>query len=269
MNNLLVPTDFSSNANKALDYAVQLANSFGATLHLLHAYTVPRPTGSMVSIAEHMERDIRESMEVVEEQMKGKLTGNATLKIHTTRGETVQAVASASRSLKADLIVMGTQGASGLKEVFMGSVTHGVIRNTEVPVLAIPEGPGVLDIKKIVFAIDELDISTNLIIEPLRQLAKRHQASVLIFHQENPEQVKGIDPAVNFFLEGIEHSFHYQLNPANLQQSLREFIRDQEADMLCMIQRKRGFFEDLFHRSTTKSFTFNSPVPLLILHDRG
>lgn len=269
MKHLLVPTDFSPNANKALEYATMLANAFGATLHILHAYTVPKPTGSLVSLAEHIEQDIRDSMQVLKDQLEEELMNKARLETHTTRGETVQAITNAARKLQADLIIMGTQGASGVKGVFVGSVAHGIMRNTDVPVIAIPEQSPFKPIKKIVFAVDELDVSTNMVIEPLLQLAQRHEAKILVFHQENPNQAKGVDPAIKFFLQDVDHSFHYELNPGNLHESLREFIRDYDADMLCMIQRKRGFFEDLFHKSATKNLSFNSPVPLLILHDKA
>lgn len=268
MKKILVPTDFSEHANKALAFAIDVANQFGSQITLLHTYKVYSSTGSFVSVGSYMEEDAAEQMLKLVTSYEPKLKGGSKLQSKIVRTDsTVQFIAKLADQSAFDLIVMGTQGASGLKEIFIGSVTNGVIRNTQTPILAIPHDYDYRPVKTIIFAVDEEGISSPKVTSPLVKLANGYDAKVRIYHLDTGEESNGIDPTIDMFLEGVEHSFHYELEGDNIVDSINQFVEDYQAELLCLVRRKRGFLEDVFHISITSREAFHSDVPLLVLHD--
>ena len=269
MKTLLVPTDFSSNAASALDYAAAIANHFGSTILLVNTYKAPRRADMFVSIDEFIRQDAQQQMDEQIKRVGPELKNGATVETFLLQGEIVPTLLRFAEQKEVDLIVMGTQGASGLKEIFTGSITNGVMKQTNTPVMAIPSGYQYEPIKAIVFAVDEAGISHPGVTAVLVKLARAFEAKVHVFHQDLGSKDEGIDPTVDIFLDSIGHSFHYELDEQNINESINGFVEDYQANLLCMVRRQRGFLEEVFHVSATSREVFSSPVPLLILHDEG
>ena len=268
MKKILVPTDFSENANNALRYAINIANYFEAEVNLVNVYEVRSTTGSFKSIEEYMredaERDLSDSIRAV----KTSLLGRTVLKGRAIKGNTIDVICSIAENEKMDLIVMGTQGASGLKEIFLGSKTSGVMKNTHIPILAIPNGFDYRPIKDIVFSVDSGIVADSDVLQPLIKLARSYKSNIKVVHLETEKVVAGFDPGIEYFLEDIPHTFHTVAGSSDINGVVNLFTYEENADMLCMIRRERGFWSKLFHRSVTTKEIFDSPVPLLVLHSR-
>lgn len=268
MNKILVPTDFSDHANKALAFAIDVANQLGSEITLLHNYQVFSSTGSFVSVGSYMEEDAAAQMLGLINEYEPRLKERGKIQSKIVRTDSIiQFIAKMADQSGYDLIVMGTQGASGLKEIFIGSVTNGVIRNTHTPILAIPKDYEYRPVKNIIFAVDEQGISAPEVTLPLVKLAKGYEAKVRIYHLDTGADSDGIDPTIDQYLKGVEHSFHYELQGDKIIDSINQFVEDYDAELLCLIRRKRGFLEDIFHVSITSREAFHSEVPLLVLHD--
>lgn len=269
MKNLLVPTDFSENAACALDYVVDIANRFGAHITILHAYHLVSSETVMVSVESIMKDDAEAEMASLIDKLRPRLLAGATVEGKVVRGDAITCVARNAESMAIDLIVMGTQGASGLKEIFSGSTANGVISHSKVPVLAIPAGYSFKPLENIIFAVDQGGLTLPGQVNALVELAKGYDARVRVFHKDTGESDKGIDPAIETILDGINHSLHYELNAEDVHKSLTEFSVDYQADMLCMVRRKRSFFESIFHQSATRREVFQIKIPILVLHDEA
>ena len=140
---ILVPTDFSEDANAAIDAATSLAKTFGARIHVIHAYhmIVPMaasPMAGPVVIPEEFYAQLRENAEtqvaeLVERVRKSgvEVEGQAVLEPAS------MAIAAAAERVGADLIVMGTRGLTGLKHVVLGSVAERTLRHAPCPVLTV------------------------------------------------------------------------------------------------------------------------------------
>ncbi len=267
MKKILFPTDFSIAANDALAYALAFANRWDCELTLLHAYKIYSPTGSLVSMEPFIEESARKEMQKTVEDCQGLLRRPEQIKSILLRGDAIPAIASHAEEEKYDLIIMGTQGASGLREILLGSITAGLIRATTIPVLAIPARYTFQPPQEIVLAMDQQGISDPAILHPLVAIAQTFDASIRIFHQDTGPGDIGIDPAIDDLLQGIDHSFHYELEEGEVYKSIRDFTEDASADMLCMIHHKRSFLEDIFHQSTTRHTVNRTERPLLVLHD--
>ncbi|MFN3597653.1 MAG: universal stress protein [Rubricoccaceae bacterium] len=148
---LLVPTDLSPGADAALAYAVRIAETSGADIHLFHvveALTPGRgPATSSVSmtVAAWAEETRAQALE----QMRARAAQYPGVRVMTERptyGATGDAILEAARRIGADLIVMGTHGRRGLRRLVLGSVAEDVVRHAEVPVLTVrqpePDGSG-------------------------------------------------------------------------------------------------------------------------------
>lgn len=268
MKKILVPTDFSEHANKALAFAVDIANQFGSHITLLHTYKVYSSTGSFVSVESYMEEDAAVQILDLVKKFEPKLKGGSKIQSKIIRSDsTVQVISRLADQSDFDLIIMGTQGASGLKEIFIGSITNGVLRNTQTPVMAIPQNYEYRPLKTIIFAVDKEGLSSYKVTIPLTKLAKAYHAKVRVYHLDTGKDSDGIDPTVDLFLDGVEHSFHYELDGTHIVNSINQFVGDYDAELLCLVRRKRGFIEDVFHVSITSREAFHSEVPLLVLHD--
>ena len=139
---ILVPVDFSGPSLKALKYAALFAKRFGAKLTLLN---VVEPTGTpdfMATFPIVMENDqlVRASEEHLR-TMAGKCGIKAGLveKILVRTGVPYHEIANAARTLKTDLIIIATQGNTGLKHFMLGSTTERVVRHASCPVFVVRE----------------------------------------------------------------------------------------------------------------------------------
>ena len=137
---ILVPVDFSSHSEKAMETAVEFAKAFGAEVHLLHAYSLPVGVVGPYDyqIPANILTDMRESAKKrVDEEVSKLADSGVPASGVITEGLPTQAILDTAEQLGADLIVMGTRGLTGLKHVVLGSVAERTIRQATCPVLTV------------------------------------------------------------------------------------------------------------------------------------
>ncbi|HEU4427285.1 MAG TPA: universal stress protein [Myxococcota bacterium] len=134
---LLVPYDFSSHAEAALATALDLAKRFGAELHLLHviqspAYATAGYDGVPLDVPQDIQRGVRESLARIAS------ASGESVRAHVVDGASIaERIADCATQLGVDLIVMGTQGRSGLAHALLGSVAERTLRSAPCPVLTV------------------------------------------------------------------------------------------------------------------------------------
>lgn len=137
---ILVPTDFSTHAGKAIEHAVELARSFGATVHLLHSYhlplqlSMPEPAVLPAGFWEDLRKQAETRLTELRNEIEAK---GVACQAHASAEPPSQAVLDAAEQLHADLIVMGTRGLTGLKHVLLGSVAERTVRHAPCAVLTV------------------------------------------------------------------------------------------------------------------------------------
>jgi nucleotide-binding universal stress UspA family protein len=137
---ILCPIDFSETSKPAFEYAVALAAQLGAELELLHVYQLPAyalPEGGLEILA-GLEAELENRLQQQLDEF-AKHSTEPSVKITTVLGTGVPYVEiiRAAKQRKADLIVIGTHGRTGLAHLLIGSVAERVVRTSEVPVLSI------------------------------------------------------------------------------------------------------------------------------------
>lgn len=137
--NIIWATDGSEHADRALGYAVRLAEREGASLHAIHVtetFVGPRVSGLNAHTDEDqiVARIRRETADVAIE--RGIRTSIDVVAAHT--GGTAERIAQIARDRGADLLVVGTRGRSALAGTLLGSVTQRLLHLAPCPVLAVP-----------------------------------------------------------------------------------------------------------------------------------
>lgn len=158
MQKILVPSDFSDNALKAVAQACEIAKKTNAVIHLLH---VVEPTLNMAT----MQTDSSGKKVVADKGENLDLSLKAIAEVYPdvkilpflVGGNVIPSILKYAENENPDLIVMGTKGASGLKKILIGSVTAGTIGKTNFPVLTVPASYELQKPKAIVFATNQFE----------------------------------------------------------------------------------------------------------------
>ena len=140
---ILVPVDFSDHSSQALEMARELAKAFGSKLILLHCYQVSPGAISPYGIVlpEGFDREVREAAAGRLEEWRGKASeGGVDAEARLSATFPSMGISDAATEEKADLVVMGTRGLSGLKHVLLGSVAERTLRAAPCPVLTVKQG---------------------------------------------------------------------------------------------------------------------------------
>lgn len=143
---ILVPTDFSSCSDSALELGAKMARDMGSALVALHVIDLGHvPAEAVIRTPAHPEgimvRD--HIVQLAEQELAHRIDrygdGVSFRSSRVAFGAPVQAICDAARELGADLIVMGTHGRSGLAHIVMGSIAEKVLRVSKLPVLTVRE----------------------------------------------------------------------------------------------------------------------------------
>jgi nucleotide-binding universal stress UspA family protein len=143
ISNILVATDFSPSAERAVATATDYARHFQAQLIVLHAYRVDIPVASPLTgggyvlpdgFFEQLAKEARLRVEKVASQIAA--SGVSTTGVAIDR-HPATAIIEEAKARKVDLIVMGTRGLTGIKHLALGSVADRVVRTAPCPVLTV------------------------------------------------------------------------------------------------------------------------------------
>lgn len=264
MNKVLVPVDFSDTSMNALFYAIGLFRNSNVEITVLNTYAVHQSAGSLKSMYKILQENAQSDMDAFMKKVR-KEEPDFALNPKVMEGESVSTISSLGNGGKYDFITMGTKGASGLKEVFMGSVAGGVISRTTAPVLVVPGNYKYSPLDEIVLAVSNVPISSEKVVEPLRKITKHCTCKVKVLHITE-EKAANIDETLNV-IKDLEPTVVYDSGTGSINTRINNFITEDNTKLLCLIRRKVGFFGRIFNDSVTLKQTFNSTVPILILHD--
>jgi nucleotide-binding universal stress UspA family protein len=142
MKKILVPCDFSKPAINAYRFALDIAAKANGTVHLLHVIELPVLHDSLLMPVLNFEQELlKELKEKAESEFK-KITEKYALEevkvfLKVIYGAPSKMILQHAKDESIDLIVMGSHGANGLRELFFGSNAEKIVRNSPVPVLVL------------------------------------------------------------------------------------------------------------------------------------
>ena len=267
MKKILIPTDFSPVADNALNYAIEIAAMFKSELLLYHVYTFHRKVDYNWDLPEDEQpfvKAIEKKMNFTKQKFMDKINQKG-LTIQTMIEEDTVSSLFGKKIKKhnINLIIMGTNGATGLQKVIFGSTAATALEIAKVPVLVVPPHHSFLPLNQIVFATDLNEVASN-ILSPLQKVASQFNAKVTLFNV-NIGANKSEPELDNFHLKDIDTTYKEVPLTNSVNESINAFIKQNKFDLMCMIRREKDFFENIYDTSVTKNQVYDNIIPLLVL----
>ena len=276
MQTILVPTDFSLNANKALNYAAEVAKLSGAAVIIMHVTNLTHASiNESVILSEPLDNivfnGVNQQLDILV-TATGEITRGKVEK-QLYNGLITDAIQQAALENKVDLIIMGTLGDSGVQEKLFGSITAKLISHVAVPLLAVPLMYEWVPPKNILLAINHFKESRE-VLTPLMKLASFLKAPihVAVFTDEDnadaAEYLQNRRDIEQFCLSIQQQYPMLEVHPAavyghHFEEAIKSYIINNETGMLAMITHKRNFIESIFSKSLTKKMSYHTDIPLL------
>lgn len=274
--NILVPTDFSESAMKAIHFAANLAEAFRCKLTLYHAIGIPyltSPEDLEITTTIDLERIESEQLYHLRNQLALQFR-NITIEAQTSTGFPVEEIRSLARDGRIDLVVMGTKGASSFRELLMGSNTSSLVQQTECPVLAIPENTLFHGINKIVFAVNMIKDDVHSL-SRLIEMFKNTNPEITLLHVNDGHSDQSEKEMESWMQQSVRKFIKYDklkavtVTDTDIVKSLHNYLSENSTDLLATATRKRNFFEKIFDPSISRKLIFHTHTPLLVLHKHG
>jgi nucleotide-binding universal stress UspA family protein len=260
LNTIVVPYDFSDCATDALRVAANIARNTGACIDVVHLYE------QMTDF--HTENQkLREDIEARLEQVPQlPFLEGVVLKKFMLRQITLTEMFRNERIAQADLIVMGSHGATGLRGI-VGSNTQRIVRSAPMPVLVIKHHVEDFKVNDLVFAsnFSALDVEKFEAFRPVIELWDPRIHLVKVNTPKNFERSADSSKAIDAFLQRHElRKFTVTIyNDLSIEEGILNFARDIDADMIAMATHGRKGFFHVVNGSLTEDIVNHTTFPVL------
>lgn len=273
MKTVLLPTDFSTNAEVALEFAVELSLRLDADLVIFHSFHSYYAGPNVVAVPENELRNEDLNKLLAVKDLAIQKAGGRELRVvvESRPGMAADAIVDYATELGTELIVMGTQGASGLEEVLLGSVTSNVITRSRVPVLVVPKKAVWQLPTKFAFALDFED-ENKFLTQQLIAFASAFEAQITCVHvygKEEEIQTLSEEAFCMRFPKLAEYP-HRDFQPEiadSVEEGLEAMVERDQPDWLAVFTHHRSFWGRLFHASLTKHLACQTKIPLLVIQE--
>ncbi len=276
MKNVLLPTDFSKNSYHAMDYAMKyfkgtevnfvVLNIQKSSEYIMDDLMTASPG---TSIHEAISGDNKEKLNNLVSQYRETYADEAfNFEVIFDFDVFIDAIAQTVLAKEIDLIIMGTNGASGAKEAIFGSNTLQVIRNIKCPVLAIPEGYHFKSLKKVMLTVIAEQYPSIDALEPLFETLSLYDLSLHVLHITNTA-ITDIDKTEAEVLKRFPNTAirHHYLEDIPVPMAISSFTQLIKVDMHCILVEQKSFLDRFIHGSDTSRISYSTEVPLLVIHN--
>ncbi|GJM30225.1 MAG: universal stress protein UspA [Cyclobacteriaceae bacterium] len=274
MKKILVPTDFSKEAGYALDAATNLAVKTGSELLLLHVVegfvqgsfsTQGGTTGNLneeVFTLKLLEKGKKDLLKLASSSKLKNINVQTNVKV----GNPFHHIAKDILDHEADLVIMGSKGTSGYKEVLIGSNTERVVRHSKCPVITIKQPTDFGQITDVVFAADFIETEDNVAIQ-LKQLQNLLDAKLHLLKVDTPgnfESTRTIKKRIHNFVQrhGLENFTMEIYNESTEEDGIVYFAEDIDADMIALATHGRTGLRHLISGSIAEDVVNHAQRPV-------
>ena len=269
MKRILVPTDFSTQAENALKVAVQIAEKHDSEIYLFHTVELPSHltratnTGALPESIYFIKLTEKRFADILERPYLENVTINQTI----GHGEIYEDILNAVKDKNIDLIVMGSHGASGFKEMFIGSNTEKVVRTSSIPVLVIKNEHENFEVTDFVFATDFSEECREPYTKA-QSFAKTLGAKMHLLYINTPSGFKTTTEAheiMNNFIKGMGAE-NYTLNVFNdtsVEKGILNFAKQNNMQLIGMSTHGRKGLAHFFNGSISEDLVNHAKMPVI------
>jgi nucleotide-binding universal stress UspA family protein len=278
MKKIVLTTDFSENAWNAIFTALKIYVDVDCHFYLLHAYepstlnllgikSQQRLGVIYDSLLKHSEQELEEMFNYFEINHKNPKHKFTTVSKSETLEEAVKDIVSQN---DVDVLIMGTQGATGAKEVFLGSNTVKVLKTIKnIPVFAIPGGFNFQKLHTIIFATDFTKSFNKNELNQIIELAILWKAQIEIVHvaiEFNLNDTQNTNKAIlKERFAGLDYQFKNVPFEINISHSIDAYVGNKNSCILSIIRHQHTFWEKIIGEAVIKKIAFHSNIPVLFL----
>jgi len=281
MKQILIPTDFSQNAWNAVQYALAYFNNTPCNFYLLHVTLFTNYGANKYST--YASTEVIETIKLKEEKTALKKLVKKIKKLHSNPLHNfhilnaynffIDAIKKQINEQYIDLIVMGTKGASGLKDIILGSNTGDLITQVQCPVLVVPEKAVFTVPNEIVFPTDYNIFYPTAILNSITEISKMYKSTIRILHIAKKEeqlttfQLENKAYLHEFFIDK-KHSFH-RITNTKVEAGVQCFVESRNINMIVMIAKNINLFQRILFRPTVEEISYHIEIPFLVLHEQN
>jgi nucleotide-binding universal stress UspA family protein len=276
MKKILVPTDFSTNSIRALRYAAEIAAQNDASIEILNVNTNAIYTAVMPEYYEVKYAEFEDYVELVIDDLNAlkkditdlKVFEDLEISVRVEEGELHTTLNFTAENDHCDLIIMGSMGATGATEFFVGSNAEKVIRTATCPVLVVPALAKDFKLKTVVLA-TTLRTDQMIAFVTLAAWQKYFDFDVKILYLNNPNDFETKDEIGDAAKEyckvsGLKNTvLSTNLNTFNEQKKILQFAEKNKADLIVMATHQRQGISHLLFGSMTENEANHSKIPIL------
>jgi len=277
MKNILVPTDFSENSIQALKYAELLFSRLECNFYLLYVGSLLDTKNDVESIYETDQSDdnTKERLtELVKEIRKHSTEAHHFFFPLHEYGFFIPTIKKHLEENDIDLIVMGTKGASGLKEKVVGSNAGDVITRVQCNTLVVPIQVELSKPREIAFPTDFNIFYSMKILRPMEEMVKLGKAQFRIMNALkeggglNLEQEKNKEYLLDFMDDTFpgNYSFHTITNQ-KVKEAIQCFVESRDVDMMVMVAKNLNFIQQILFDSIVERISFHTKIPFYVIHE--
>ncbi|GMN11747.1 hypothetical protein MTsPCn9_29300 [Croceitalea sp. MTPC9] len=281
MKNILIPTDFSKNSKNAIQYAMAFFQNTACNFFILFANVegkdyLEKPSYQLGTgiLVEKESKTIDEKLTDLENELKlvSKEKENHHFTLVHAKGHFLKSIKDQVAQNRIELIVMGTKGATEVKEFFTGTHAGDVITKVECNVLVVPSKTSFKGLGEIVFSTD-LDFEySDVVFRSITEIMGSSKTNFHLLYVNRP--VKTLSKQKHDVKEAIMKRFStvlenpitfHKVNYKKVEDAIRLFAQSINADLIIMVSKDYNFLQKQFLDTTVEEVSFDTKIPLLSL----
>lgn len=274
MKRILVPTDFSPTAKKAFQFALDIAKKANGSVILYHNYLpVESPFIDTEEIRKQYNAQTETNLKRRLQRLKKKVAAiYKDVPVSTVLGPPplIYSILDFAEQNQINLIVMGTQGASGLKKTIIGTIAARIVKNANIPVILVPEKFEWKEPEQIVFAAD-CQKTDRQVLSRIFSMAKLYNAKLTVMHLCSEKEAENEKTDFDNYALAMQNEFsdftlNFQLiKTTSAIESMKNLYKEVPCDMVVMIRRNKPFWERFFLDSFTEQTAYATHLPLFVV----
>ncbi|OOG72754.1 universal stress protein [Algoriphagus sp. A40] len=264
---IIVPLDFSENSYKALEFAISMADKKKGEIILVHVVEIVYDFASQAALA--LDSMFKDGEKLLKENIEKYQASGVKMSYEILEGNAAITVARIAEESQANLIVMGTQGASGIKKALIGTTTVSLIREANCPVLVVPAQSHVSEIRKVTLALEFANHEEKFI-DWIVDMSKRWELGLEILHVQTNKGFKeelavlGMEKFLEKKYPEVKvkiHTFYAESASAGLEL----YMEENDNMILVMCHQHRNLWDQIIQKSQSIQLAYHTHIPLLIM----
>jgi len=261
MKHILVPIGSTENVKSTLQYAIDFATEIAAKVFVFRAYNVQTKAGTIINVDEIIERETNLYLRTMVNAVDRK---NIDIKLISAKGTLIDSIEAIDKEIGIDLIVVGPKSNSVKEEVFLGKTSGSIVKQTDIPVLVVPNNYSYSPFKRVLTATKSGIIKNTSALKPLQVIADKFTPIIDLLLVKTADYSEE-DLLINPPLDSLQTNTDI-IESATTYQGVLTRMESHNPDLLCVFRRKRGFFKKLWEKNTVLKKEFYCDIPLLVLN---